>query len=131
MPAFGDRLSDEQIADVIAYLDTLPPGSRNFGPEMTEPGGMMPDNRMMDRMDVLLAVVLIVLVAVLILVVVLLVNQPRRQVLGNGESPREILDRRYAAGGLSGSSIGRPARTSTTDAVMRLHATGMRRMCCP
>jgi mono/diheme cytochrome c family protein len=113
MPAFGDRLSDEQIADVIAYLDTLPPGPRNFGPEMTEPGGMMPDNGMMDRMmdggwdsgDVLLAVVLIVLVAVLILVAVLMVNQRRRQAPGNGrharESSRDILDRRYAAGELS------------------------------
>jgi putative membrane protein len=32
MPAFEDRLSDEEIADVIAYLDTLPVGPRNFGP---------------------------------------------------------------------------------------------------
>lgn len=32
MPAFGERLSDRQIADVIAYLATLPVGPRNFGP---------------------------------------------------------------------------------------------------
>lgn len=113
MPAFGDRLSDEQIADVIAYLDSLPPGPRNFGPQMTEPGGLMPDGGMMDRMmdrgwdggGVVLAVVLIVLVAALIVVAVLTVNQRRAQTPGNGrhagESPREILDRRYAAGELS------------------------------
>lgn len=32
MPAFEGRLSDDDISDVIAYLDTLPAGSRNFGP---------------------------------------------------------------------------------------------------
>jgi mono/diheme cytochrome c family protein len=32
MPAFQGRLSDEDISDVIAYLDTLPVGPRNFGP---------------------------------------------------------------------------------------------------
>lgn len=112
MPAFGERLSDQQIADVIAYLDTLPPGPRNFGPQMTEPGGMMPDNGMMDRMmdggwdagNVLLAVVLVVLVAVLIITAVL-ISQRRTQEPGDGrqagESPRDILDRRYAAGELS------------------------------
>lgn len=108
MPAFADRLSDEQIADVIAYLDTLPMGPRNFGPELSEPGGMMPDEGMMDGGwdggDVLSAVVLIVLVVVLILGV-LMVIQRRRQGPGDGrhvgESPRDILDRRYAAGELS------------------------------
>lgn len=105
MPAFGDRLSDEQIADVIAYLDTLPPGPRNFGPQMSEPGGMMPDNGMVDGGNVLLAVFLTVLVVVLILVGVLMVNQRRSRPPRNGrhagESPRDILDRRYAAGELS------------------------------
>jgi mono/diheme cytochrome c family protein/uncharacterized membrane protein len=113
MPAFDDRLSDEQIADVIAYLDTLPMGPRNFGPEMSEPGGMMPDGGMMDGMmdggwdggDVLSAVVLSVLVVVLILGAVVMVTQRRRQAPGDGrhagESPRAILDRRYAAGELS------------------------------
>ncbi len=33
MPAFEGRLSDQEIADVISYLDTLPVGPRNFGPE--------------------------------------------------------------------------------------------------
>lgn len=32
MPAFEGRLSQEEISDVIAYLDTLPVGPRNFGP---------------------------------------------------------------------------------------------------
>jgi mono/diheme cytochrome c family protein len=39
MPAFEGRLSDEDISDVIAYLDTLPAGPRNFGPG----AGMMDD----------------------------------------------------------------------------------------
>lgn len=42
MPSFEGRLSDEEIDDVIAYLDTLPVGPRNFGS-----GG---DNGMMDGM---------------------------------------------------------------------------------
>ena len=33
MPAFEGRLSDQEIADVVSYLDTLPVGPRNFGPE--------------------------------------------------------------------------------------------------
>jgi mono/diheme cytochrome c family protein len=32
MPAFEGRLSDEDISAVIAYLDNLPVGPRNFGP---------------------------------------------------------------------------------------------------
>ena len=39
MPAFEGRLSDEEIAHVIAYLDALPVGPRNFGPG----AGMMGD----------------------------------------------------------------------------------------
>ena len=69
----------------------------------------MPDNGMMDggwsSGDVLLAIVVIVLVAVLIVAAVLTVNQRRSQAPGAGrqagESPRDILDRRYAAGELS------------------------------
>lgn len=36
MPAFGDRLGDDDIADLVAYLETLPPGPRNFGPESAD-----------------------------------------------------------------------------------------------
>jgi putative membrane protein len=44
MPAFEARLSNEEISDVIAYLDTLPTGPRNFGPGagmMDQMGDMM------------------------------------------------------------------------------------------
>jgi mono/diheme cytochrome c family protein len=43
MPAFEDRLSRDEIQDVIAYLDTLPVGPRNFGGEdqMMDMDGMM------------------------------------------------------------------------------------------
>lgn len=46
MPAFGDRLNGEQIADVVAYLAALPEGPRNFGPD--HPSGM--GDGMMDGM---------------------------------------------------------------------------------
>lgn len=39
MPAFGGRLDDRDIGDLVAYLETLPPGPRNFGPEGAD-GGM-------------------------------------------------------------------------------------------
>ncbi|HUH08036.1 MAG TPA: c-type cytochrome, partial [Egibacteraceae bacterium] len=112
MPAFGDRLTGEEISDVIAYLDSLPPGPRNFGPEGTMgedmPGGMM------DRMDQMMGgdggglaamlAALIALLAVLVAAAVIVaVVAGRRQGSGvpPGESAREILDRRYAAGELS------------------------------
>lgn len=69
----------------------------------------MPENGMMDGGwdggDVLLTIVVVVLVVALVLGAVLVVNQRRTQGPGDGrqagESPRDILDRRYAAGGLS------------------------------
>ncbi len=33
MPAFGDRLGEDDIADLVAHLETLPAGPRNFEPE--------------------------------------------------------------------------------------------------
>lgn len=36
MPAFGDRLDDDDIIDLLAYLESLPAGPRNFGPEMMD-----------------------------------------------------------------------------------------------
>ncbi len=41
MPAFEGRLSDQQIEQVIAYIDSLPPGPRNFGADPAEGGNMM------------------------------------------------------------------------------------------
>jgi hypothetical protein len=104
MPAFGDRLSEREIADVIAYLRGLPRGPRNFGPEMTEPEGMMRDGGMMERGwdgdAALVAVLLILLVVAALILAVSVVNQQRDR--GRGENdPRTILDRRYAAGELS------------------------------
>lgn len=52
MPSFGGRLSEEELDDVVAYLDTLPVGPRNFG---AEDGGMMDTDGMMDGLDVVLA----------------------------------------------------------------------------
>jgi mono/diheme cytochrome c family protein/uncharacterized membrane protein len=118
MPAFGDRLSDEDVADIIAYLDTLPSGPRNFGPEMDRDGGpemdrdgMMRDGGMMERMmgrggaGPLVAILLLVLLLILIgFVVAVVVNQRGKQSGDQGrrgESARDILDRRYAAGELS------------------------------
>jgi Cytochrome c len=42
MPAFESQLTEEEIDDVVAYLDTLPVGPRNFGTEG--------DDEMMDGM---------------------------------------------------------------------------------
>lgn len=111
MPAFAGRLSDDEIADVVAYLESLPSGPRNFGPEMRR-DGMMGDGGMMDRMmgggwiGPLLAIVLFVLLAAVVgLVVALVVSRRGKQARPRGvpgaESPRDILDRRYAAGELS------------------------------
>lgn len=114
MPAFDDRLTDTQIADVTAYLASLPPGPRNFGPGQDR-GGMMGDDSMMDggMMDggmmgggwltVLLTVLVGVLVLLVTAVIVWLVRDGR-----NGRGPpspqsaaRAELDRRYAAGELT------------------------------
>jgi putative membrane protein len=73
---------------------------------MTEPGGTMRDGLMMDGGVLLIFILLTVIgVAGLILGVVLMVKERSRQGHGKGrhaaESPREILDRRYATGELS------------------------------
>lgn len=116
MPSFDGRLSDEEISDVIGYLESLPSGPRNFGPE-TDRDRMMRDGGMMDRMmgrgwtGPLVAIVLFLLVpAVVGLVVALVVDQRGKQAPERGqpgrESPGEILDRRYAAGELSAEKYG-------------------------
>jgi putative membrane protein len=110
MPAFGDRLSDDEIGDVIAYLDTLPPGPRNFGPEMMDGDCMMGDGGMMDRMmgrgwgwawTLVAVLLLLVVVAALVLVITQRGKQTGAGYRGGDDDPRTILDRRYAAGELS------------------------------
>lgn len=111
MPAFDARLSDDEIADVLAYLDALPPGPRNFGPGMTD--RRMMDEGMMDRMMdgtiwpwmllwFALALVLLILAVVAIVWLVRTVSSGASG-SGNrdgrsGASAREALDLRYARG---------------------------------
>lgn len=100
MPAFEDRLSDQEIAAVIGYLDALPPGPRNFGPDGG--GGGMGD--MMPGPDGVHGVVgwlLGVLVVFAVLAVVLLVARQRRPAGAGSVDARAVLDRRYAAGELN------------------------------
>jgi mono/diheme cytochrome c family protein len=66
MPAFGDRLDDTDIADLLAYLEALPPGPRNFGPQTMDDrqpgmGGMMRD--MMGGAPAVLWLIIVVLAA--------------------------------------------------------------------
>lgn len=96
MPAFDDRLSAEEIADVLAYIASLPDGPRNFGPG--DDGGMMGDGGMM--MDDGVDVGDVALVIVALLVVVGVAAGAWMTVRGRS-SPGRLLDRRYAAGELS------------------------------
>jgi mono/diheme cytochrome c family protein len=101
MPAFGDRLADDEIGDIIAYLDTLPPGPRNFGPEMMDRDGMM--GRGWGWAWTLVTVLLLLL---LVAALVVVITQRGKQTgtggdRGGDDDPRTILDRRYAAGELS------------------------------
>lgn len=99
MPAFEGRLSDQAIADVIAYLDSLPPGPRNFGPEGGGRGGM---GGMMGDGEGPAAWLLAAVVAlVLVLVALTVLAARRRRLAGDGGDARSLLDRRYAAGELS------------------------------
>lgn len=104
MPAFEGRLGDQEIEDVIAFLDTLPEGPRNFGPEG---GGMMGED-MMDGMmgdgmwSWLLwgAVFLVALVAVVIGSVFLIRGSWRKEQAAatSGSRALAILQERYARG---------------------------------
>lgn len=101
MPAWEGRLTDEQITDVVAYIASLLTGPRNFGPaeDMMGDDGMMDgDTAGMPAAAVWAAVPLAaVLLAVLLAVVVPRLRRPA----GPDSTPREILDRRYAAGELT------------------------------
>lgn len=94
MPPFEGHLTDREIEHVIAYIDSLPPGPRNFGPD-TEGGGMM-DGMMGGWMWILPALVLIV-IALAVLAIVRRSNDGRTAYTDD-RSPREVLDQRYAAG---------------------------------
>lgn len=65
MPAFGERLSDDEINDVVAYVASLPDGPRNFGPGSGSGmgGGMM--DRMMDDATVWMPIVVLALATAL------------------------------------------------------------------
>ena len=117
MPAFGGRLTDAQIDDVISYIAALPEGPRNFGPgsDMMDGDGMMQDdgmmggnmmNGMMGGMMVLWVLLLLVLIALAVAAVVWLVRSMRRPPPGaqgarSDSGARAELDRRYASGELS------------------------------
>lgn len=76
MPAFDDRLDDTDIADLLAYLDSLPDGPRSSAQDGDGPGEMMDGGMngeemggMMDRMtgggNVALWIVVVILAAAL------------------------------------------------------------------
>lgn len=97
MPAFDDRLAASEIHDVISYLDSLPAGPRNFGPDGGE--GMMGRGMLSGQGPAL--VLGLLLGAVLTLVGVAGIAAVRRSRGVDSRSPaRDELDRRYAAGEL-------------------------------
>ena len=79
MPAFGDRLDDDDIADLIGYLATLPDGPRNFANDGD--GGMM-EGRGMGGMSgggsTVLWMAIVILAAALVGVVAYVVGRGRR-----------------------------------------------------
>ncbi|MGH2789287.1 MAG: c-type cytochrome [Actinomycetota bacterium] len=99
MPAFEGRLSDDDISDVIAYLDTLPAGPRNFGPGagmMDGMGDMMGGSGMGSSWVpwVLVGVLTIALIGTSLALIV------RSRAGGDGRRSRalDILEERYARG---------------------------------
>ncbi len=115
MPAFEGRLSDEQIDDVVAYIASLAPGPRNFGPDqpaaggdrMMEEGPTMDDGMMDDRLMggwLALWALGTLLVAAGAAATAWLVVSRRRTPVPDPEGDtraRRELDRRYASGELS------------------------------
>lgn len=101
MPPFEGRLSDHEIADVVAYIASLPEGPRNFGPG-DGMGGMMGGRERGERdggIDTWIVwATAIALGAALATVALLLLRQRRPAPVDNA---RAVLDRRYAAGELT------------------------------
>ncbi len=99
MPAFEGRLSDEGISDVIAYLDTLPVGPRNFGPGDGMMDGM---GDMMGRSGMGSSWVPWVLVGVLtIALVIALLASSRYGGSRRRSRALDILEERYARGDIN------------------------------
>lgn len=97
MPAFEGRLSDQQIDQVIAYIESLPTGPRNFGADSDR--GRMMDGMMNGAMWLIPLAVVAVIALAIVAVVVSMRSRHRR---GSHEpTPRELLDRRYARGELT------------------------------
>lgn len=101
MPAFGGTLDEGQIDAVVAYLDTLPPGPRNFGPDSGDGGmgGGMGDGMMGGGAMLLVPLVVLVLVVLGVIALVRFLTARGRDT--GTPTAREILDRRYAEGELS------------------------------
>lgn len=102
MPAFEGRLTDQEINDVIAYVDTLPVGPRNFG---GEGGGMMDMDGMMDggmwswlAWIVLFLVVLAAIIIASIFVTRSLLRRGEASPSRRGSAALDILKERYARG---------------------------------
>jgi putative membrane protein len=98
MPAF-DGLTDQEINDVIAYLDTLPVGPRNFG---AEGDGMMDMDGMMDGMWSWFAwsVLFLVVLAAVVIASIFVIRAMWSRGGASRESgrPLDILKERYARG---------------------------------
>jgi putative membrane protein len=99
MPSFEGQLSETEIEDVVAYLDTLPVGPRNFGPG--DDDGMM-DGMMEGGMWTWLLwsiLFLVVLAAVVVGVIFAVRSQSTRGATESSpDRALEILKERYARG---------------------------------
>lgn len=112
MPAFEGRLSDDDIADVIAYLDALPVGPRNFGPgaEMMGDMGDMMGGSGMDPggwIPWLLAGVL----AIALTGAIVVATRPGVGRAGRSSQAIRILEERYARGEITDEEFEERRRT--------------------
>ncbi|MGH2820469.1 MAG: c-type cytochrome [Actinomycetota bacterium] len=119
MPSFEGRITDKEIADVIAYLDTLPAGPRNFGPRGD--AGMMTDGMMGGGMWAwfVWSTLFVLFVAAIVVGAVFLV---RRFGSGTGEHPPsrdaalDILKQRFARGEIDREEFDERRRALSGDA---------------